>query len=398
MGIYRGLKMLELACDIAGALAGRACADRGAEVIKVEPEDGDALRHRQSHGPGESKLFLALNRGKKSIVISPTRGRDLLESMLREMDVVIVSATDRGNPFHIGYEDARRINPRIIYVEASAFGKSGPWAGKFANDLVMQAFAGTMMTEGKKRADGVTPAAIKSTRFADFGTGLMLCIAISAALFHRARTGEGQAVETSLLQNLLLLQGARVADNPRADTAVNKAREPMLEARAAGASLRTFQRPLPAVVNAFYRAYQTRDGAVFVGALTRGLRDKARAALETDLLTRDAPGWDANDPVQFDEAMEKQRDIERRVKQKTTAEWISIFEQAGVPTGEVIFPEDLADIRHLHDNRYLVETGDGTLQVAPHIRYGCRPDYTPGPSPAPGQHTEEILGRYGGTR
>ena len=398
MGIYAGLRVLELGGDIAGAFAGQVCADRGAEVIKIEPPEGDPLRHVEPYARHESKLFQALNRGKKSVTLDPASAEPVLSSIIAEADILITTSTGKANPFARDYDDARARNPTIIYVEATAFGNKGPWGGRYANDLVMQAFAGTMMTEGKKRADGVTPAAIRSTRLADFGAGLMLCIAISSALFHRARTGQGQYIETSLMQNLLLLQGTRTSDNDSADESTRRAREAMLEARRSGVSLRDIDRPVPVVVNAFYRAYQTRDGAIFLGALTKGLRDKARAALDTDLLTRDAPGWNPADPVQFAEAMEKQRDIERRVKQRTTAEWLAILEQAGVPCGEVVFPEDLAQNRHLHDNDYLVEvnheTAGKTLQVAPYVRYGRFPSYDLNASPPRGRDTAEILERY----
>lgn len=397
MGVYRGLTVLEVATDVAGAFAGRACADRGAEVIKLEPPEGDPLRHREAYAPGESKLFQALNRNKKSLVLAPDKSADVLQRLVTTTDIVIVSATDRASPFRLNYHDIAAINPGVIFVEASAFGPRGPWAGKYANDLVIQAFAGTMMTEGKKRPDGITPEPLKSTQYAGFGTGLMLCIAISSALLHRARTGEGQKVETSLLQNLLLLQGQRTADNPAADAATKSALVAMLDARNCGVSLREIERPVPKIVNAFYRAYQTRDGAIFIGALTRGLRDKARAALETDLLARDAPDWDPNDPVQFEAALQKQQDIESRVKQKTTAVWMSILDAAGVPHGEVVFPEDLADTPHLHDNRYLIETQHATagktLQVAPPIRYSRFPEPSLAASPVLGGNTAEILAR-----
>lgn len=397
-GVYAGLTVLELAGDIAGALAGRACADRGAEVIKLEPPQGDPLRHSDAYIPGESKLFQTLNRGKKSVVVDPAASSRAVTRLVEAADIVIVSAIDRPNAFELRYEYARQINPAIIYVAASAFGNHGPWAGKYANDLMIQAFAGTLMNERKTRTDGVTPQAIKSTRFGDIGTGLMLCIGLSAALFHRARTGEGQLVETSLLHNLLLLQGQRISDNEAADAATRPAAQALLSARREATSLRQIQRPVPRVVNAFYRAYQTRDGAIFLGALTRGLRDKARAALETDLLTRDAPGWDVRDPIQYETAMEKLRDIEQRVTQRTTAAWLKILEAAGVPNGAVVFPEDLAEISHFRDNDYLIEvehdTAGKTLQAAPCIRYGRFPKPQFKGAPTLGRDTAEVMRRY----
>ncbi|HKI74703.1 MAG TPA: CoA transferase, partial [Pseudomonadales bacterium] len=377
MGIYRGLTVLEVAGDIPGAVAGLACADRGAEVILVEPPAGNALRHVDAYAEGESKIFQALHRGKKSVVLDPVTNARTLSALIGDADIVIASATEHSPVFDIDYELARALNPEVIYVEATAFGQDGPWAGRHANDLVMQAFGGTMMTEGKKRTDGVTPSVIQSTRYAGFGTGLMLNIAISSALLHRARTGQGQKVETSLLHNLLALQGGRASDNDLADKRSRPARQKMLEARRQGASLKDITRPVPVIINPFYRAYQTRDGAIFVGALTRGLRDKARIALDTDLMARDDPNWDPYDPAQLAEAAEEQRAIEHHVKQKSTAEWLAILEAAGVPTGEVVFPEDLAQTRHLYDNDYLVEvthdTAGKTLQVAPPVRYGRFP-------------------------
>lgn len=399
MGVYAGLTVVELAGDIAGAVAGQACANRGANVIKVEPPEGDALRRHRPFEDNESKLFQALNRGKRSVVIGDQARDELIDRLIANADVVIVSVTDTSNnPFALEYDRARAINPAVVFVQVDGFGPRGEWSGRKANDLVMQAFSGALMSERKTRDDGTTPDIIRSTRFTEFGSGFMLTLAISSALFHRARTGEGQRVETSLLNNILFLQGGRAVENDMADERTRPARLELLEARAAGKSLREIALPLRTPLNAFYRSYQTRDGAVFVGALSRPLRDKARQALSTSLMARDDPDWDPRNPEHMEQALAQQRDIERRMKQKTTAEWVTILEAAGVPTGEVVFPEDLPETPHLHANHYLLTIPDDrgdTLQVAPPVRFGRFPDYRLHPSPALGQDTTAVLAEIG---
>ncbi|MCB1691764.1 MAG: CoA transferase [Pseudomonadales bacterium] len=399
MGIYAGLKVLELADDIPGAVAGLACSTRGAEVIKVEPPEGDPLRHVASYETGESRLFQALNRGKRSVVIEPSEdGNRLLERIARDCDIVIASRARRAPTFAIDEARVREAHAGLIYVEVSAFGDKGPWADRYANELVMQAFSGAIMAERKTRPDGVTPATICSTRFSEHGAGLMMSIGIAAALLHRERTGEGQRVTTSLLHALLMLQGGRSVENEMADARTLPVRQALLDARAAGQGFRTLIRPERVIINPYYRAYQTRDGAMFVGALTRGLRDKARAALETDLMLRDDPDWDPKNPDHMAKAAEQQAEIERRVKLRTTAEWIEILEHAGVPTGEVVFPEDMVDTPHVRENEYLIDvlhpTAGKLLQVAPPIRYGRWPTYDARPSPTKGSDTAKVLGRY----
>lgn len=375
---------MEAGGDIPAAVAGLACAARGADVIKLEPVTGDPLRHVSPYAESESKLFQTLNRGKSSVTIS-SPGE--LDRILKGADIVIVSTTRPHGLPPVDEDALMAADPGVIVISVSAFGPRGPMGGTPGNDLMVQAVSGALMAERKTRPDAVTPAPLKSTRFVDYGTGLMMCVGISAALLHRARTGKGQRVETSMLHNMLTLQGGRAVTNEMADVRQAESRARLHAARAAGESLREAVRPAPDIVNPFYRAFQTRNGAVFVGALSRRLRDRARTALGTDLMLRDSPDWNPRDPEQMAVARRKQVELEQRVKERTTQEWIDTLEAAGVPTGEVVFPEDLAETPHLHANRYLIEIeqpGVGrTLQVAPPIRYSRFPD--PDLSPAPSQ-------------
>ena len=248
----------------------------------------------------------------------------------------------------------------MIYLDINSFGEKGYWAEKPANDLVLQAYAGMLLSEGKIAKDGKTPVPLVSTQMSEYSTALYAIVGISSALFHRAQTGIGQKVTTSKLLTLISLQSSRVVNNDMADKPLLKAREALALLRAEGAShekvLAQRKQLAPRLVPAFYRPYQTSDGAVFVGALTRRLRDKARAALNTTLLLRDDPDYDIENDEYYLTVLQQQSEIEANLKSKTTAEWIKILESHGVPTGEINFPEDLHDSPQLIENQYQYET------------------------------------------
>lgn len=395
-----GIRVLDLTQIYNGPYATFLMAMAGAEVIKIEPPEGDPLRHIEPYRDKESKLFEALNRGKQSVVLDmkDAQGISLMKTLCSDADVFIVSLSKNPCPVDLRYDNLKALNGSLIYLDIKAFGDSGTWAECAANDLVLQAYAGNMLSEGKTETDGLTPRPIVSSQMSEYVTAFYGILGISSALFHRARTGEGQRVGASKLQTLLSIQSARIVTNDMADEQNPGFRSALLKLRAEGASMAEIvsqrKRSAPRTINAFYRPYQTRDGAVFLGALTRGLRDKARKALKTTLLGRDDPDYDAGNDEYYNRAMAQQADIEAYVKQKTTREWVSILEQAGVPTGEITFPEDLFDSAQLISNYYIGyvdHPGGSQLHVMPHAQFSAFPRPQPGPAPRFSENTEQVL-------
>lgn len=402
-GPLNGVRVLELAEDLAGAFAGQIVADQGAEVIKVERPQGDPLRAYSGYAPGESKLFQSLNRGKKSVVIDveDAAGRELVCKLAARSDVVLTSLSRRTLGWlGVDYDSVRAGNEAVVYVELSAFGTHGPWAEHAGSDLVMQAFAGLMASENKRLDDGA-PAAIRSTQMAARTAGICAALGVSSGLYYRRRTGKGQRIETSQLRTALAVQAGRTSTNPPAD---ERTRTPGVErlkkARANHEGFDAIQQARTSmragVGNIFYRAYQTSDGAVFIGALSRPLRDRARRALDTDFMARDDPDWDPSDPETQRQAEEAVRQVEERFRRHTTAEWEARCDAENVPVGEVVFPEDLADSEQARENHYVVEVQHESAGIQQHVAPFARFNAFPVPriegAPSLGRDTEAVLG------
>ena len=405
-GIYTGIRILELCNDMAGSFAGQICADRGAEVIKVEPIGGDPLRSVDSYQDNESKLFQSLNRGKKSICVdlAASDPSALMNKLVASADVIIMGLQrDQTTLYNLDYESVHSLNENVVYVAIDYFGSQAEWAGRPANDLVMQAFSGMLASEGKRRDNG-TPRMIVSLRMAERSTGFLVAMAVSTGLLHRSRSGQGQLIETSQLKNLLALQGGRISDNPVADEPVRSPRQEQIRAlRQRNAPFREYLGTAANVLfgNVFYRPYQTKDGAVFMGALSRPLRDKARKALDSDYLHRDDPNYDPENPEFVAYCIEQAKIVVAKFRHKTTAEWMAIFEREGVPAGPVLFPEDLSTTPQIVDNDYVItvdhETAGQQTQVAPHAQFGLFPLGQLQGSPPLGRDTDDCLHGLGFT-
>lgn len=197
-GALAGVRVIELASYVAGPYAGALLSDLGAEVIKVEvPPQGDPYRGWASGG--YSPMFCSLNRSKRSILVDlkSEPGLDVARRLIRGADVVLensrVGVMDR---LGLGYEQLRPLNPRLVYCSITGFGLSGPHASRPGYDTVGQATSGLMslLTD----LDDPQPMGIS---LSDHLAGLFAAYGVLAALAARERTGEGQRVDTSLLQS-----------------------------------------------------------------------------------------------------------------------------------------------------------------------------------------------------
>ena len=299
-----GIRVLEFTQIIAGPFGCQNLADMGADVIKVEPAEGEPWRQFSQFIPGESKWFQTLNRGKRSLVLAlqEPEAREIVYRLVPQVDVVVINyRPDVAGRLGIDYDTLKALRPDLIYVDNTAFGRRGPWAARPGYDIVAQGVSGLMVGEGKFNQATGAPEAISSSAMADYGTGLVIAWAVCAALFHRERTGEGQLVETSLLQTALAFQNSLVFDLPAADAANHARMDRVHQLQAAGASypeLLAAHSPLASLreVNIYYRPYQTSDGAVVIGALSPSLWAKVRAALDTDFLGIADPAFNPLDP------------------------------------------------------------------------------------------------------
>lgn len=211
-----GVRILELGQIIAGTYGNQVLTDLGAEVIKIEPPQGD-LGRNPSVAPyrGLSGLFLTFNRNKKSVVIDlkTDEGRELFYDLVRTSDVVI----DNFRPgvlkrLKVDYDSLSKINPRIIQCTVTGFGTEGTFKDLPAWDIIIQAIAGHMAITGE--ADG--PPARLGVPLADLSGGIFSCKGILAALFARERSGKGRYIELSMFDamlNLLTYMGTMYLTN-----------------------------------------------------------------------------------------------------------------------------------------------------------------------------------------
>lgn len=400
-GALEGVRVLDCTQIIAGPLAAALLSEMGADVIKVEPLEGEPWRLQAEIIPKESKNFLVQNRGKRGLALNfkDPRVAPIRDRLIARADVLITNYRP-GVPEALGidYESARRINPAIIYAENTAFGKEGPDAMRRGYDIVAQAMSG-LSTSNPNLQNGLPmPVAFAP---ADVVTGFALAWAITAALYHRQRTGEGQAINSSLLLSALALQaGSRevlAIDEPvRYEKLAHLA-----EARARGATMeeiiRERRRFAPELAgNIYYRPYKTKDSYLVVGCLGPGPRARFREALGiTD--PRYEPGFD---PARLAEVgAELVRRCEAKFLERTNDEWLAYLEQFDIACGPVRFVEELFDDPQVQANGYIVEYEHSLLGPmrgpAPVVQMSATPTRIQRASPALGEHTAEILREAG---
>ncbi|MYA61939.1 MAG: CoA transferase [Dehalococcoidia bacterium] len=405
-GPLDGIKVLEFTQIIAGPFGGMMLADMGADVIKVEPVEGEPWRVALEFIPGESKTYMSLNRGKRSLPLDLTKPEavEIVHDMIREIDVVVINARpDVPDKLGIDYETLSAVNPRLIYCDNTAFGRNGPDSYRPGYDLIIQAMSGLMAAEGKIR-DGV-PQLITSTAVADFATGIAVAWGVCAALFHRERTGQGQKVETTLLGTALGVQTGSFMEIDAFDAERRAEFLAVLNAmRESGASYEDMHEQYVQIVspwrggNIYYRTYQARDGALAVACLSDRLRKRVADVLGIDD-PRFSPGFDPFDEETIAHSEELVKQAEKLFREKTVDEWLETFDSVGVPAGPVRFVQEMLDHEQVEANGLSVElehTLAGPVKmVGPIISMSETPLEARSASPALGEHTDEILASMG---
>jgi CoA:oxalate CoA-transferase len=200
----KGIKVLELAEEIAGPFCAMQLSDAGADVIKIEPIDGDWSRHLGEKVNGESALFLSLNRGKKSIAVDlkDVKGQEIVKKLAGSADVLIESFGP-GEAEELGLGYSQLSNPRLVYCAISPFGPVGPYAKMPASELEIQGMAGYQWFLGEM---GEAPMRLGAD-MATTTTGLWSFIGILSALLNRNKTGTGQKIDSSMMLNMLMMYG-----------------------------------------------------------------------------------------------------------------------------------------------------------------------------------------------
>lgn len=405
-GPLAGVRVIEFAQALAIPAAGLLLADMGADVVKVEPPTGDAIRHTMEPIlPGESKGHTLLNRGKRCLCLDVTdpRSRPVIERLVRSADIVLTSFKPADLPrYGLTYEDLRVMRPDIIYLEHQPLGSKGPLGGGPGYDVIVQGLSGVAVIAARTR-DGV-PVNIRPA-FNDMGTGFLSALAVVAALRHRDLTGEGQRVETSLLGTATTLANQLVSwfaatDPPRDE----RFSAEIAEARARGAEYDE-QRGIweqnylkGGFANIYFRHYRTADGFVSVGCLSPGLNARFRAAVGVRD-PREEPGFDLSAEANRERLALLVRETEAIFASRTTAEWVTGLQAGGVPCGPFNFPPDVFHDPQLLENGYIIELEHplfGAYKTfGPPIVMDKTPLAVQGPPPLLDQHTDEVLAELG---
>ena len=347
-GPLAGIKVLEFSEIIAAPFAGMMLADMGADVIKVEPPWGEPWRFIRQIVPSESRPYMAVNRGKRSLPLDLSRpeGRDIVYELLPETDVIIANFRPGvSSKLGVDYETLSSKNPRLIYCENTAFGNDGPQSELAGYDIIVQAITGLMAAEGHME-DGVLQHIY--TPVVDVGTGLGMVSAINAALYVRERTGRGQKIEATLMATALGMHGSRFFSIEATDREAQKALLEELDALKADGqpyevtnSVYRSSYFLPPG-NIYYRTYNTKNGVLAVGCLSDTLRQRLLQVLGLSDIRFDSEYHeDSPEALAFGERLAKK--AEALFSQKTNEEWIAILRKAGVPAGPVRYTEELLE-------------------------------------------------------
>ena len=405
-GPLAGIRILEFSEIIAGPFAGMLLSDMGADIIKVEPPEGEPWRLIAQFIPTESRPFISLNRGKRDLAIDLTKpeAKEVVRRLVPDMDVVLVNyRPDVAEKLGIDYEALSALNPRLVYCDNTAFGRNGPQSHRPGYDIIVQGLSGVMALEGKT-LNGLP--LLNALPVADLSTGIMMTSAICAALFVRERTGRGQMIETTLLGSALSVQNSAFQLVESVDIEWRQIfLERIAKARADGTSYEDLKkslieaRPVLAIGNIHYRVFKTKDSYVVVGALSQALRRKLCDLLGIEDKRIGDTDWDPRKPESREYATQLVKQAEAILAERTTDEWLTLFDERGVPAGPFKFTQELLDDPQVIANDLQVDVehplAGKVRMVGPAFQMSDTPLAVQGPSPTLGQNTDEILTSLG---
>ncbi len=368
--------VLDLTRVRAGPTAVRQLADWGANVVKIEaPTDlpDDEQLGGARHGPD----FQNLHRNKRAITLNmkDEAGRQAFYRMVEKADVVVENfRPDVKTRLGIDYETLRKINPRLVYASISGFGQDGPYARRPGFDQIAQGMGGLMSITG---APGQGPMRV-GIPIADLTAGLFCAMGILTALLERDASGEGQWVQTSLLQAQIFMldfQGARWLMQGEVP-------------RQAGNNHPTM---IPTGV------FKTTDGHINIAATGQVIWERLAHALgRSDLLEK--PEY-LSPKVRLVNRDALNAEIESVTRTRSTSDWVEALNKAGVPCGPIYSIDQMFDdpqVRHLDLVQTVPGTGERKVQLVKQpFSLSRTPSSFVAPPPEVGEHTDELLREFG---
>lgn len=374
--ILQDITVLDLTRVRSGPTCVRQFADWGANVIKVEEPSDDPTGASTPFGKRDTADFQNLHRNKRSLTLNlkSEKGLALFHKLAKQADVVVENYRP-GVKHRLGidYETLKQDNPRIIYASISGFGQDGPYAGRPGFDQIAQGMGGLMSITGEL---GRGPMRV-GIPIADLTAGLFAAQGVLLALYDRERTGQGQWIQTSLLQaqiSMLDFQAARwLIDGDVPQQAGNN-----------------HPTSIPTGV------FTTQDGHINIACSGQAIWNRFREVLQDP---RMGEGRFANNELRSENRDDLNAIIDENLVQQSTEIWIARLNEAGVPCGEINRIDQVfasPQVEHLRLARSMNSEVRGETQVIgqPIIMSGADSEIQRS-TPNLGQHTDEILGEMG---
>ena len=373
MAALTGTTVLDLSRVLAGPWCAMMLGDLGADVIKIEPFDGDDTR---GLGPpflhGMSAYFACCNRNKRSLAVdlrSPA-ARPLLEALVRKADVLVENfRTGAADALGVGYPELAAINPRLVYCSISGYGRDGPQATRPGYDFVIQAEAGMMAITGP--ADG-EPSKV-GVAVADLATGQNAATAVLAALLQRERTGRGQHVDISLFDTQL----AWLA---------NVGSSALFTGQPTQRRGNTHASIVP------YEAFRASDQSFVLAVASEKLWAQACTALGRDDLAHD-PRY-ASNAARVQNRVALCAELAALFATAPAAHWLALFDAAGVPAGPINTVAQALDHPVAMARGMRIKIGGVPMLGSP-LHLSDSPPRQDRAPPALGQHSDQIARECG---
>jgi crotonobetainyl-CoA:carnitine CoA-transferase CaiB-like acyl-CoA transferase len=382
-GPLDGVRILDLTTVVMGPYATQILADFGADVVKLEPPEGDVMRHSAPmRSKGMGHIFMNANRNKRSVVLDLKQpaGRDACLAIAKSADVLVYNIRPQAMArLKLSYDDVHAVNPKIIYVGAFGYSQRGPYAAKAAYDDLIQGATGLpwLLKESGAESPRYVPATL-----ADRSAGLHIVNAVCAALYRREKSGAGQRVDVPMFESLLqTVLGEHMGGYTYEAGPGEKPGEPGY------ARMLAKER----------RPYQTKDGYVCVLVYN----DKQwRAFFELigrpELFADPRYATPTARSRNFDES---NRLVAEAMRTRSTAEWIAALEAADIPVQRMNSLQDIMDDPHLAAIGYfrsVEHPSEGSIKsmAVPSEWSESVPAYRRH-TPRHGEHTREVLREAG---
>lgn len=376
---FAGVKVIDMTHVLAGPFCAYQLSVMGADVIKVEsPKEGDMVRPSGSvkafNKEGLGTAFITQNSNKRAITldIKTAKGQAILKRLWAISDVFIENYRAGALPkLGLGYEDAVKVNPRIVYCSMTGFGQTGPKAANTAYDNVIQAYSGLMTTTGRP---GDKPLKV-GPPVLDYGSGIMAAFAISCALFQRTRTGKSQHIDVAMMDAAFMLMSSTVTDY------LNGGGEPKLMGNGSD--------------NAGYACYDAKDGMVAIGGWTVSQQNRMWKIL----------GF-AEGQARTLEDIQRAHDEQKKVlaahfKTLPCDDLVALFHKSGLPAEKV---QTLADALAspqaksrsvIHRHPEIPGLGKNIAVPVAAFTFAHGGPAVHSPPPRHGQHTDDVLSGLG---